>query len=100
MGGLSVNLKAKFERKERDSLLLFAGVFGFSIESGEVGVAVLQHFVLIAVSQLAGERAVLGTAVAVGVLSVVFDRSLAHTFVRPSRCGVGHGTLLWVGVKG
>jgi hypothetical protein len=93
-GEPSVNVKAKIWKKRRDSLLLFAGVFGFRVQSGEVGVAVLQHFVLVAVSQLSGERAVLGTAVAFGTLSVVFDRSFAHTFVRPSRCGVGHRTLL------
>ena len=59
-------------------------VFGFSIGFGEVGVGVLQHFVLIAVAQLAGERAVLGAALALGVLRVVFYCAFSHSFVRTS----------------
>ena len=62
-----------------------AGMFGFGVGFGEIGVGVLQHFVLIAVAQLAGQGAMLGAASGVGVLSVVFYCALADSFVRTSR---------------
>ena len=82
------------------TLRLLAGMFGFSIQSREVSIGVLQHLVLIAVAELAGKGAVLGTALAVGVQSVVFDCALAHSFVASSRVGVGHSILPGPGGEG
>ena len=63
-------------------------MFGFSVESREIGVVVLQHFVLITVAKLAGERTVLGTTLSVGVQRVVFHCALAKPFVGTGRYGV------------
>jgi hypothetical protein len=73
---------------------LSAGVFGLGVWFWEVGVGVFQHFVLVAVAELAGEGAVLGAALVVGVGSVVFHCTFADGFVRASRCGIGHWFLL------
>jgi hypothetical protein len=81
------------------TLRLLAGMFGFSIQSREVSIGVLQHLVLIAVAELAGKGAVFGTALAVGVQSVIFDCALAHSFISSSRGGVGHSILPGPGVK-
>jgi hypothetical protein len=70
-------------------------MFGFSIQSREVSIGVLQHLVLIAVAELAAKGAMLGTTLAVGVLSVVFDCALAHSFVASSRGGIGHMYSPW-----
>jgi hypothetical protein len=51
------------------------------------------------VAELAGKGAVFGTALAVGVQSVVFDCALAHSFISSSRGGVGHSILPGPGVK-
>jgi hypothetical protein len=59
-------------------------MFAFSIRFREVGVGILQHFVLIAVAQLAGEGAMLGATLVVGVGRLVFYRTFAHSFVRAS----------------
>jgi hypothetical protein len=72
------------KRRVRTQLDLLATVFGFSVRFREVGVIVLEHFVLIAVAQLAAERAVLGAASALGVRSVVFYCAFAQSFVRSS----------------
>jgi hypothetical protein len=73
-------------------------MFAFSIRFWEVGVGIFQHFVLIAVTQLAGEGAVLGASFAVGVGRLVFYRTFAHSFVCASLwaslCRVVHCALL------
>ena len=71
----------------RVQFCLFAGVFGFGIRFREIGVVVLQHFVLIAMAELACEGAVLGAASGFGVRRVVFHCALAHSFVRASHSG-------------
>jgi hypothetical protein len=75
-------------------------MFGLSIRFREIAVGILQHFVLIAVAQLAAERAVLGTALVVWALRVVFYCALAHSFVWASCCGVSHYILLNLEIDG
>jgi hypothetical protein len=69
-------------------------MFGLGIRFREIGVGILQHFVLIAVAQLATEGTVLGALLGKGVWSVAFYCTLAHSFVWTSCCGVGHAVLL------
>jgi hypothetical protein len=69
-------------------------MFRHSIRLWKIGVGILQHFVLIAVAQLAAEGAVLRALLAKGVWSVAFYCALAHSFVWTSRCRVGHTVLL------
>jgi len=85
-----------YKKKEEDQNLtaLFAGMFSLSIRFWKIGVGILQHFVLIAVTQLAAEGTVLGTTLSIRALSVVFYCALAHSFVWASRRGVGHYVLL------
>jgi hypothetical protein len=68
-------------------------MFGLSVGFREVGVVVLQQFVLIAVAKLTGEGAMLGPAVGIRMRSVVFHCSLAYVFVRTTRCRAGHKKL-------
>jgi hypothetical protein len=75
-------------------------MFGFSVQSREIGVVILQHFVLITVAKLASERTVLGTPLGVGVQRVVFHCALAKPFVWTGRYGVGHGGSPMVGGNG
>jgi hypothetical protein len=63
---------------------LSAGVFGFSIRFGEIGVVVLEHFVLVAMAQLACERSMLGTAPGFRVGLVILYGTFAHSFVGTS----------------
>jgi hypothetical protein len=74
-------------------------MFRLSIRFWKIGVGILQHFVLIAVAQLATEGAVLRALLAKGVWSIAFYCALAHSFVWTSRCGVGHTVLLNLGGK-
>jgi len=74
-------------------------MFGFSVGFREVGVVVLQHFVLIAVTQLAGEIALFGPAPIIGIDGIVFHCTLAHALIWMTRCGVTHrfsGIFGWV----
>jgi hypothetical protein len=79
-------------RRLKPSLL--AGMFRLGIRFWKIGVGILQHFVLVAVAQLATEGTVLGALLAKGVWSVAFYCALAHSFVWTSCCGVGHAVLL------
>jgi hypothetical protein len=69
-------------------------MFALCIRLREIGVGILQHLILIAVTQLAREGAVLGALLTMGVGSVALYRAFAHSFVWASRCGVGHTVLL------
>src|ERR1700679_1776134 len=91
---VSVKLNGNKQRLTSTANYLFTAMFCFSIQSWEVGVTVLQHFVLITVSELTCEGTVFGTALALGVLRVVFHCALAHSFV-PSRGRFSHVSLLW-----
>jgi hypothetical protein len=59
-------------------------MLGLSIRFRKIGVSILQHFVLIAMTQLAREGAVLGAALIIGVRCVVFHRTFAYSFIRTS----------------
>jgi hypothetical protein len=76
--------------------LSLAGVFGLSIRLREIGVGIFQHFVLVPMTQLTGEGAVLRAALAVRVWGVVFHCTLADPFVGAGLCWVCHGISWWV----
>src|ERR1700679_3968018 len=75
-------------------------MFGFSIRFWKIGIVVLQHFLLIAVAQLAAERAMLGATLAIGLECVVFQCALAYSFVRTSRWNSSHNILHRFGIDG
>jgi hypothetical protein len=70
---------------------LFAGVFGLSVWLGEAGVVVLQHLILVAVTELARERTVLRAAFADGAYCAVLYCAFVGPLVARISCCVDHG---------
>ena len=71
-------------------------MLALGVEPRKIRIIVLQHLVLIAMSKLTAQRAILRPAFAIVHRSIIFHRTLAHRFIRTIHCRYIHqGLLLW-----